>query len=154
MIGDQEGEARISSLPPPPVFGSFSSSSSGVGSGMGHKSSSNSGHGLISLDDIFDEFIFDKPNSKISSGRDSNHGESHNSGDGSIRSSSVMQPGRNLDDGGVADDRGDDGYDSMLDDDDDDDDDEGDGDGRRKKRSRGLNRNMTEEQKVERRWGN
>ena len=108
---------------------------------------------MISLDDIFDEFIFDKPSSKMSSGINISSVENNSSGSstGNRSGSDALQSGINMEDCVATDDRGDDGYDSMLDDDDDDDDDDGDGDGRRKKRSRGLNRNMTEEQKVERR---
>ena len=128
------------SLPPPPIFGTISHSSATDGE---HKHPG----GPISLDDIFDsDFIFDKMDSK-SKMNSSNVGMGvASSGASSSGSGRAMGSGA----ADVMDDRGDDGYDSMLDDDDDDDDE--DGDGRKKKRARGLNKNMTEEQKVERRF--
>ena len=103
-------------LPPPPIFGVAAA----------EKGTTKSG-GILSLDDIFDEFLFsgERPHSRAPAGS----------------SRSVL-------------DRADD----MNDDDDDDDDSDDDGydddsDGRKKKRARGgIQRNMTEEQKVERRY--
>ena len=125
------------SLPPPPIFGTISNSSGTMGE---HKHTG----APISLDDIFDDFIFDKVDSK-SKMNAANVGMGVASS-GASSSGSGRAMGNGADD---MDDREDDGYDSMLDDDDDDDED---GEGRKKKRARGLNKNMTEEQKVERRY--
>ena len=83
--------------------------------------------GILSLDDIFDEFIFtnDKPQARSSGQTDKKPIESSET---------------NCKD--------DEGYDSI---DDEDDENDEDGEGRSKKRTRGLHSNMTEEQKVERR---
>jgi hypothetical protein len=91
-------------LPLPPIFG-VKSSNEDQFSGNTNKT------GIISLDDIFDEFLFSNENNKSS-------------------------------------------YENYEDDDeDDDDDDEVDKDGKKRKRnSRNINRSMTNEQKVERRF--
>lgn len=82
---------------------------------------------ILSLDDIFDEFIFtnDRPQFRSSGHTD-------------------KKPIENCENNC----KDDEGYDSI---DDDDDENDEDGDGRSKKRTRGLHSNMTEEQKVERR---
>lgn len=103
-------------LPPPPIFG--------VACGGDEKK-----NGIISLDDIFDEFLFssDRQQSRLDIYSEARNGSSS---------------------AGFKDD--DDCEDYDEDDDDDDCFDE-DADGKKRKRSRGLQRNMTEEQKVERR---
>lgn len=83
---------------------------------------------ILSLDDIFDEFVFSSNNRP------------------QVRSSGQTdKKGSENCDSNYKDDEG---YDSI---DDDDDDNDEDGENRNKKRTRGLHSNMTEEQKVERR---
>lgn len=84
---------------------------------------------ILSLDDIFDEYLFSSDRPQV---RSSGHTEKKGG----------LEITENYKD--------DEGYDSI----DDDDDEEGEeGEGRNKKRTRGLHSNMTEEQKIERRYG-
>lgn len=106
-------------LPPPPIFGV-------IGDNKVDRP------GIISLVDIFDEFLFS--NDRV--------GGINIQGTGFIDKTSYKNGPA------VKDFLGDD-YDSYDDEEDDDDDDNE--DGRKRKRGRGLQRNMTEEQKVERR---
>lgn len=104
-------------VPPPPIFGI---SQAGVGEAISKPP-------VLSLDDIFDEFLFANDRPQVSSS-------------GHIVKKGVENCENNYKD--------DEGYDSI---DDDDDDNDEEGDGRNKKRTRGLHSNMTEEQKIERR---
>lgn len=108
-------EQQQLSLPPPPIFV------------QGGSADAISKPSILSLDDIFDEFLFssDKPQVRSS---------------GNIEKKGVESGENNYKD--------DEGYDSI---DDDDDENDEDGEGRNKKRTRGLHSNMTEEQKIERR---
>ena len=104
-------------LPLPPIF------SSAVKSGEDQYNNKN---GIISLDDIFDEFLFSSENNKNKFNNNPSSSDNYKDDD---------------DDGD--DDNSDDGSD---------DDEEG-ADGKKRKRtSRSLNRSMTNEQKVERRY--
>lgn len=112
-------------LPPPPIFGMIGGE--GDNSKMGKT-------GIVSLVDIFDEFLF--------------------SNDRNTQQSAVAKSEKVGTSGGS-------GHSNDLNDDDDADYDSEDGDGfddtedgKKRKRSRGINRNMTEEQKIERRERN
>ena len=105
------------SVTAPPVFGSVQT--------LGEGPSKNS---ILSLDDIFDEFVFSNDRPQVRS------------------SGQTDKKGSEICDNNYKDDEG---YYSM---DDDDDDNDEDGENRNKKRTRGLHSNMTEEQKVERRY--
>lgn len=85
---------------------------------------------VLSLDDIFDEYLFSSDRPQV---RSSGHTEKKVG----------LESSENYKD--------DEGYDSI---DDDDDEDGEEGEGRNKKRTRGLHSNMTEEQKIERRYSN
>lgn len=82
---------------------------------------------ILSLDDIFDDFLFSNNRPQVLS-----------SGHTNKKVAEMCENNY----------RDDEGYDSI---DDDDDDNDEDGENRNKKRTRGLHSNMTEEQKVERR---
>jgi hypothetical protein len=104
-------KAAISQLPPPPIFGVIGSNS--------EDSRNAARSGIISLVDIFDDFLF--------------------SGDQNTSLGDATGLGTELEQAG--DDEADyasDGMDDSI-------------DGKQSKRSRTLQRNMTEEQKVERR---
>lgn len=103
-------------FPPPPIFG------------VHGNEDSMARNGIISLVDIFDDFLFanDRSGSSISA---------------NTAAASHAPYGKDHDED-------DDDEDDFSDDSDGD----GDGDGKRRKRPRGLTRAMTEEQKVERRY--
>lgn len=93
-------------IPPPPVFGIVSDDKIGK-------------PGIVSLVDIFDEFMFSNERNQFSYQEGADGSSTH-----------------------TKEDDGD--YDSL-------DEDDIDESGRKRKRSRGIQRNMTEEQKIERR---
>lgn len=104
-------------IPPPPIFGI---SQAGAGEAISKPA-------VLSLDDIFDDFLFSSDRPQVSSS-------------GHTDKKGVENCETNYKD--------DEGYDSI---DDDDDENDEEGEGRNKKRTRGLHSNMTEEQKIERR---
>jgi hypothetical protein len=109
MSSSAPGHIAISSLPPPPVFGLVGNHGNLANNALGGKHPPKT---LMSLDDIFDDFLLEKAQSTAGGEKNAN---------------------------------------TYEDDDSMDDDDDYDEDSHKKKRHRGLNRNMTEEQKIERR---
>lgn len=111
-----------SQLPPPPIFGMMGNENEKIGK-----------TGIISLVDIFDEFLFsNERNAAQQTGAQT-----------SAKSSTVISCANDNDN----DDGDEDDYDS-------DDGDETEDGKKRKRAQRGMNRNMTEEQKIERRERN
>jgi hypothetical protein len=108
-------------LPPPPIFGVMGSDDA-----IGRP-------GIISLVDIFDEFLFAGDRSGQGGNQQSNAAGFTDKNVPASRESNIDE-----DDDGDEDSYDGDGFDEE-------------GDGKKRKRSRGLQRNMTEEQKVERR---
>lgn len=150
-LKDNNPGTRQIAVPPPPMFSVLQNSDNKMGK-----------NGIISLVDIFDEFLFAPPNSSVAPPSVNIRGNetSKSSKDSKVQRAESGKITKDVDisDGNkdISDFRDDDDcdYDSF-----DGDDGDGDGflddnteDGKKRKRTRGLQRNMTEVQKVERRF--